>query len=661
MCPFTRLAAVLALLTLTAAAGAAEPVDPAPPAPVSQVRVMEFRNYGYYNSLHLSPDGKTVASVSGGNGITLFELDKKPQVPQRVRQPRTIVVENAYFNGSPIAFSPDGKTLVGVPQQNNQDLAVRFWDVASGKEIRQIDNDQMFTCMAWSPDGKLLALGGQQKVELWDAATGDEVRVLPLANSYFRGLAFSGDGRTLATVGMDQVVHLWEVASGKERFKVRAGPDLPQNAVPGVFREGNSTVGAVGLSRDGRLLAVGGLDGSVRLWDLASGRELPPLTWHQAPVRAIVFLSSGEMVSFDSEGLKLVWSTPRIVQSASAPLRNLDDKEFESLWDDLGGEDTSRSYRALRHLGADARRAVPLLSKRLEPVPAGATEKIAQLIGDLQSPSAGVRRKAMAELRNHGEAALGALAALSPNQPQGQAVRIMQTKLEAQYATPERARALLAVQVLERLGTPEANQLLEKLAKGAAGARLTVSAKGALERLANPTEPALSGEAAAEELWNDLASDDAVKAFRAVRGLASAPKKALPLLSERLKPAPLVDQKRIDQLIAALESDDFTTREKATEDLGGLGELAAPALKKAASGDLSAEARKRVGGLLERLSSGQPAGGELRVLRALEVLEWLGTDEAATVLGALAKGAPEARQTRDARASLERRGAVARP
>src|SRR5262249_54036917 len=162
------------------------------------------------------------------------------------------------------------------------------------------------------------------------ASTGDEVRVLPAANSYFRMLAFSGDGRTLATAGMDQVVHLWEVASGKERLKVRIGPDLPPNAVPNGPREGNSTVTAVGLSRDGRVWAVGRLEGTLRRWDVVSGRELPPLAWHQAAVRAVIFPPGGEMISFDAEGLKLVWNPSRIVEAASAPLRSLDDTEFES-------------------------------------------------------------------------------------------------------------------------------------------------------------------------------------------------------------------------------------------------------------------------------------------------------------------------------------------
>src|SRR5262249_38424346 len=137
----------------------------------------------------------------------------------------------------------------------------------------------------------------------------------------------------------------------------------------------------------------------------------------------------------------------------------------------------------------------------VEPVPAGDAQKINQLIIDLQNPNAGVRRKAMTELRGHGEAALGALSQLPDQNRNLPAMQQMTRKLYAQVATPDRSRSLAAVQALEQLGTPEARQLLEKLAKGAAGAKLTVDAKAALDRLGSRTDTGKPGPADVETLW----------------------------------------------------------------------------------------------------------------------------------------------------------------
>jgi hypothetical protein len=114
------------------------------------------------------------------------------------------------------------------------------------------------------------------------------------------------------------------------------------------------------------------------------------------------------------------------------------------------------------------------------------------------------------------------------------------------------------------------------------------------------------------------------------------------------------DAARLARLIAALDDNDFAAREKATAELGELGDLAEGALRRLVEGGPSAEARQRAEGLLETLSKSAPSGEWLRALRALEVLEGVGTPQARQVLQTLAGGLPEARLTREAKASLER-------
>jgi hypothetical protein len=108
----------------------------------------------------------------------------------------------------------------------------------------------------------------------------------------------------------------------------------------------------------------------------------------------------------------------------------------------------------------------------------------------------------------------------------------------------------------------------------------------------------------------------------------------------------------LSRWIADLESERFSVREKATRALEELADLAAPALRKMLA-QLSPEGRRRAEQLLEKLTGPIPPGERLQALRAIEVLEHIGT-EARQILKSLATGTPEARLTQEAKASLER-------
>ena len=120
-----------------------------------------------------------------------------------------------------------------------------------------------------------------------------------------------------------------------------------------------------------------------------------------------------------------------------------------------------------------------------------------------------------------------------------------------------------------------------------------------------------------------------------------------------MRPAASGDSKRIAGLLAQLDSDEFAVREKATQALLALGEQAESALRTALAGNSSLEVRRRVEMILEQLEPSKSLA-RLRALRAVEVLEHIGTPEAREVLEKLANGAPEARLTQEAKASLGR-------
>ncbi|HYT90398.1 MAG TPA: hypothetical protein VEL76_16955, partial [Gemmataceae bacterium] len=163
-----------------------------------------------------------------------------------------------------------------------------------------------------------------------------------------------------------------------------------------------------------------------------------------------------------------------------------------------------------------------------------------------------------------------------------------------------------------------------------------------------------------ETLWSDLADKDAAKAFRAVIDLAGAPAQAVPWLGERLKPAARIDPEKINRWTADLGSAKFAVRQEATTNLLKVGEQALPALKKALAAQLPLETRQRVDSILDQLTGGTFTPEQLRLIRAVEVLERLGNSPARRLLQVVAEGAPGALATREAQATLDRL-AVPRP
>jgi len=153
-----------------------------------------------------------------------------------------------------------------------------------------------------------------------------------------------------------------------------------------------------------------------------------------------------------------------------------------------------------------------------------------------------------------------------------------------------------------------------------------------------------------------LAGDDSVRAYDAIRRLSVSPHELIAFFRQHLKPVATADEKRIAQLIADLDSDEFAAREKATRELEALGEAAAEPCRTALTGNPSIESRRRLERLLSKQihDMGQPSAERLRTLRALEVLERARTPEARQLLTTLAKGAPGAWLTREAKAALER-------
>jgi WD40 repeat protein len=171
-----------------------------------------------------------------------------------------------------LAFSANGRALA-VASSGWRGYGVSLWDV---EERRQQASLAGPTVAAWSlafaPDGRSLAVGGDTTADLWDLDAGRVRARLPHA-SPVRSLAYSLDGSTLAAAS-GRAVTLWDVASGKARAVLKGHVRL---------------VNAVAYTPDGRTLASAGNDGRLRLWDAGSGKERANFDWQVGPVYAVAF------------------------------------------------------------------------------------------------------------------------------------------------------------------------------------------------------------------------------------------------------------------------------------------------------------------------------------------------------------------------------------
>jgi RNA polymerase sigma factor (sigma-70 family) len=436
--------------------------------------------------LAFSPDGSTLASADQDSGIRLWDTSAGREVRRIQAVERTAGI---YFGISPLAFTPDGKTLLSW----GDDRRLHHWDVATGKELRRPEPvlaglppapegrpqvippfKEQVVGVAFGPDARVAAVAAGSSLYLVDAATGRLLFKLPEPNAP-RRLAFSPDGQLLLSGGWDKAVRLWEVATGKEVLRI-GGLDY---------------VNAVAFAPDGRsgAAATGWTQGRVHVFDVATGNELLHFEGHGAYASALAFSPDSKVLaSGQRDTTVLLWDPAPARRRVGPPARDLGPKDLERLWGDLAGDDARRAHAAIWALVAAPGQAVPFLKERLHPAEPADPNHVRRLIADLNHEDFAVREAAAKQLRALGAEAEPAVRRALKESPSPEARK----RLEALAAgpptghvpPPDALRRLRAVRALEQVGSPEAASVLEALAGGAPAALETGEARAALRRLA---------------------------------------------------------------------------------------------------------------------------------------------------------------------------------
>ena len=161
---------------------------------------------------------------------------------------------------------------------------IRLWDAVTGAHQRTLTGHTFFVnSVAFSPDGRTLASGSDDNtIRLWDAVTGAHQRTLTGHRWDVTSVAFSPDGRTLASGSSDDTIRLWDAVTGAHQRTLTGHTD---------------TVFSVAFSPDGRTLASGSSDNTIRLWDAVTGAHIRTLRGHKLDVNSVAFSPDGRTLA----------------------------------------------------------------------------------------------------------------------------------------------------------------------------------------------------------------------------------------------------------------------------------------------------------------------------------------------------------------------------
>jgi WD40 repeat protein len=457
-----------------------------------------------------SPKGRLFAAAPGDNTIALWDVAPLSASENPLRSEPAVLLR-CKGKVDAFVFSPDGKRLATVEEGK----CARIYEVASRKAVRTFKpSGRKVYAVAFSADGKLLATIGEptplhgaktvpQSVGLWDTFTGKELPIGEDLRQTANTVVFHPNGKVLAALHLPDIakdapqsgfmpigfqaipvdrrmetIRLWSTGFTREKFRFE-DPIHRKNAEgAGAWIIGWSQAIAAAFSPDGWLFAAPG-PGGIVLFETATGRPRQRLAGHLNEITALAFTPDGKtLVSTSQDSTLLIWDVTGLRTNAKLPGGS------EEFWALLTNTDAEKAGRAIFAMVDAPAASLALLRKRLNPVSVSQAG-LRKLIADLDDSSFLVRQKAARELAILGplaETALTKQLQAKPSLEASRRIKELLAGIRSKRPLTDQIRAIRAVEVLERIGSREADALLAELAAGSEGAYLTDHAREAVAR-----------------------------------------------------------------------------------------------------------------------------------------------------------------------------------
>jgi RNA polymerase sigma factor (sigma-70 family) len=569
-------------------------------------------------------DGKSLLTRETGTTIKEWDIATGKQI--RSFAPK---LSTPRLNSTKMTFSPDYNTLAVC----GQDHALHFFDLATGEERNaSADPNVDIQMVRFTPDGKKLWIQDIHGIRQWAHATDNELRLLELGGRTNQH-KLSPDGQYVAIRSLESDTRLIDVATGEER-----------GSIP--LRDGATAV-ATGFSADGKLLATRRFkELKVEIYDVPSLN--PRHTFSVSVDYDKMTLDQALNTPFGTVPQMVVFSPNGQIFGACI------DPKALTLFDVATGK---KLTSLLPPVGLQFHNGTFTPDGRCL-----ALDFDDGTVG-LYELATGKQRRTFGVKAPQPKPRAADIQHVSPR-------RVLDAKSKLAFSPDGRRLAHAGldrqIHVWDMLTGKEATfqghtGSINSIAFSPDGARLasgsndTTSLVWDFAKVASPTLAvhALSNTEL-ERCWLALLDKNAARAFDAMVDLIASPARTSAYLAERLSPAPKIDTHNAEQMIAALGSPTFKVRQDATSELLKGDARFLPLIDKALAAQPPLEVKTRLDEVRNKITSAELTEEHLRLVRAMEVLEWIGSPEARRTLKSLSDGALGAFSTVEAQAALQR-------